>query len=176
MARSSKSGTTTKTTKARVTAAGPKPRGATSVTTSKASTTSKAAAAETANPRAHLRAVAPPETVQEPTATPPADMPADAANDTENRFKRQALLEAVCAKTPIKRSDAKTLVDLVLDELGRAIDVHDELILPPLGKFAIKRRNTEAAGGDILTIKLKRMPEAGGTSSETPLAAPREDG
>lgn len=175
MARSSKSGTTTKTTKARVTAAGPKPRGATSVTTSKASTTSKAAAAETANPRAHLRAVAPPETVQEPTA-PSADMPADGANDTDGRFKRQALLEAVCAKTPIKRSDAKTLVELVLDELGRAIDVHDELILPPLGKFAIKRRNTEGAGGDILTIKLKRMPEAGGTSSETPLAAPRKDG
>lgn len=97
---------------------------------------------------------------------------------TDARFKRQALLDAVCATAPVKRSDAKTLIDVVLDELGRAIDANDELILPPLGKLSIKRRNTEGAGGDVLTIKLKRISDAGtsGGAKQSPLAATSEDG
>jgi nucleoid DNA-binding protein len=171
MARSSKTGSSTKTTKARATPAGPKAR----------STTPAVAPVKQESPttpqRAHLRAVAPPQ----PTpATPPMaeEGPTAQAGAADARFKRQALLEAVCAKTPIKRSDAKTLVEVVLEELGRAIDANDELVLPPLGKLSIKRRNTEGAGGDVLTIKLKRVSDAGAGSGEkeSPLAAADEDG
>ncbi|WP_439140034.1 HU family DNA-binding protein [Roseicyclus sp.] len=171
MARSSKSGTSTRTTKARATAAGPKARGAAASTTPAVAPIKQDTAA--APQRGHLRAVEPPKQDTTPDA---AKEPAVAAAP-DTRFKRQALLDAVCAKAPVKRTDAKTLIDVLLDELGRAIDSNDELVLPPLGKLSIKRRNTEGAGGDVLTIKLKRANDAGagGGDKETPLAAAGED-
>lgn len=174
MARSSKSGTSPRTTKARATAAGPKARGTAAGTTPAVAPAKQDTAA--APQRAHLRAVEP--SVQDATPDNTAkESPVAVAAAPDTRFKRQALLDAVCAKAPIKRTDAKTLIDVLLDELGRAIDSNDELILPPLGKLSIKRRNTEGAGGDVLTIKLKRANDAGagGGDKETPLAAADED-
>ena len=122
--------------------------------------------------RAHLRAV----TDSDAEATTPA-----AAGD-DGRFKRGDLIEAVCEKTSLKRSDARIVLDLVLQELGRALDRNEDLVLPPLGKLMVKKRKPDADGPDILTVKIRR-PAAGsdgagagaGDGGETPLADPDED-
>jgi hypothetical protein len=168
MARNEKPETSPKTTKARATPAGPKSRSKTKAVDSGDVVVS---VSDAATPRAaHLRAVTPAETGEA------AAQPVEDAGAADTRFKRQALLEAVCARTPMKRGEVKTLVELVLEELGRAIDAHDELALPPLGKLSIKRRNSEGSGGDILSIKLKRAKDAADAGDETPLAAAGEDG
>ena len=168
MARNEKPETSPKTTKARATPAGPRSRSKTKAVDSGDVVVS---VSDAATPRAaHLRAVTAAETGEA------AAQPVEDAGATDTRFKRQALLEAVCARTPMKRGEVKTLVELVLEELGRAIDAHDELALPPLGKLSIKRRNSEGSGGDILSIKLKRAKDAADAGDETPLAAAGEDG
>jgi nucleoid DNA-binding protein len=169
MARNEKPETSPKTTKARATPAGPKSRSKTKAVDSGDVVVS---VSDAATPRAaHLRAVTAAETGEAAAAQPVED-----AGAADTRFKRQALLEAVCARTPMKRGEVKTLVELVLEELGRAIDAHDELALPPLGKLSIKRRNSEGSGGDNLSIKLKRAKDAADAGDETPLAAAGEDG
>ena len=92
-------------------------------------------------------------------------------------FKRLDLIEAVCARAKIKRSDAKTIVELTLEEMGRALLDHGELVLPPLGKLSVKQRRPKTAGGETLILKLR---PAGGTrankNGSNPLAAARGDG
>jgi len=98
----------------------------------------------------------------------------DAAQDT--RFKRPDLIEAVAERTSLKRADAKVVLELVLEELGRALDTNEELVLPPLGKVMVKKRKPDDDGPDILTIKIRRPRPASGGTGETPLADPGEAG
>ena len=90
-------------------------------------------------------------------------------------FRRPDLIGAVAARTALKRSDAKALIELTLEEIGRALDAGEELVLPPLGKISVKKRK-ETGGGDMLTVKLKRSPaSAEDAAEETPLAEPDGD-
>ncbi|NKX46464.1 HU family DNA-binding protein [Roseicyclus persicicus] len=122
--------------------------------------------------RAHLRAVETAEAADPETAAP-------AAPD-DGTVRRSDLIEAVAARTALKRSDAKVVIDLVLDEIGRALDRSDELALTPLGKLSVKKRKPDASGPDILTVRVRRPrdagAEAGADGGETPLADPGEDG
>jgi hypothetical protein len=125
--------------------------------------------------RPHLRAVKP--VSEAPAVTEGADSVAEGEGAQDGRFRRSDLLEAVCARSPMKRSDAKVLLELVLDELGQAIERRDELILPPLGKLSVKRRKPEGGAADVLTLKLRRGGPAGAArGDESPLADPDEDG
>ena len=61
----------------------------------------------------------------------------------------------------MRRADLKVMMELVLEEMGKLLDDGDEVVLPPLGKLAVKKKRVERPGGDMLTIKLKRLtPEA----------------
>lgn len=95
------------------------------------------------------------------------------------RFKRPDLIEAVAERTALKRADAKVVLELVLQELGRALDENEELVLPPLGKLMVKKRKPDADGPDILTVKIRRPRDGVGETQaegESPLADPGEDG
>lgn len=174
MARSGKTDISTGSTKLRATPAGPKSR---SKTDQAAPNDAQPSKAEAVGPRTgHLRAVVAEEVMTPAESDAATQGKATAEADSDPRFKRQALLEAVCARTPMKRGEVKTLVELVLDELGHAIDRNDELILPPLGKLSIKRRNAEGKSGDLLNMKLKRTKDMGVSGDDAPLAAAGEDG
>lgn len=86
-------------------------------------------------------------------------------------FKRRDLIQAVSERADLKKSDVREFVDLVLDEMSKALTEGKELILPPMGKITIKRR-TAQTNGDMLVakIKLKTREEAGADSSEDALA------
>ncbi|MBF9050674.1 hypothetical protein GTA62_14520 [Roseobacter sp. HKCCD9010] len=85
-------------------------------------------------------------------AVPAKDSAVDAA---AGKIKRGDLLDAVAARCALKRSDLRIAVELVLDELGTALDSGKDLVIPPLGKVVVKRRN-EAKNGDVLITRIKR--------------------
>lgn len=101
-----------------------------------------------------------------PDPTPVAE---DAAADLT--FRRPDLIQAVAERSALKRSDCKLVLELVLEELGKALDARDELALPPLGKLSIKKRKTLGAG-EMLTVKLKRPSPS---ASAAPDAEPEDD-
>ncbi|MDG3042704.1 HU family DNA-binding protein [Roseicyclus marinus] len=152
---------TTKAAGPKATPAGPKRR----------ATSTKAAKPEVAaaEARPHLRAV-------EPVAVAPVEAESRDEVAADGRYRRNDLLEAVCARSAIKRSEARQIVELVLDELGLALERRDELIVPPLGKLSVKRRRPEGGGSDVLTLKLRRAGSNAGKAGESPLADPGEDG
>ena len=153
-------------------------------------TAGKSAGADTAPggaQRGHLRAVTiePVEPAEGQGSRDTAETGAEGGNDS--RFKRPDLIEAINKRTALKRSDAKIVLDLVLDELGKALDRNEELVLPPLGKLMVKSRKPDADGPDILTVKIRRPRDAGeagdeegdkeaGEAGDNPLADPGEDG
>ena len=132
-------------------------------------------AAKAAEARTHLRAVS---FQAEAPAAP--DVGGAEAASTDPRFKRPDLIEAVSQRTALKRSDAKVVLELVLDELGKALDQNDKLVMPPLGKLMVKNRKLDADGPDILTVKIRRPRDAaedgGEGKGDSPLADPGEDG
>ncbi|OAN84430.1 hypothetical protein A8B78_07065 [Jannaschia sp. EhC01] len=107
---------------------------------------------------------------------PTTDAPnAEAAPAPEDdRLKRPDLIEAVAKRVSLKRSEAKMVFDVVLDEIGKALDGSDEIVVPPLGKLMVKKR-LEKPGGDMLTLKLKRAQADPAAGDVAPLAEAEED-
>jgi nucleoid DNA-binding protein len=114
------------------------------------STSRSASAAKAKSPAAKATAETP-----VPKAADAAPAPAPEAVVTE-RARRGDLLDALSERSPMRRADLKVMMELVLEETGRLLDEGDEIVLPPLGKLSVKKR-VERPGGDMLTIKLKRL-------------------
>ncbi|MEJ6388416.1 HU family DNA-binding protein [Gymnodinialimonas ulvae] len=86
-------------------------------------------------------------------------------------LRRPDLIQAIADRVSLKRSEAKMVFDVVLDEIGKALDANDEVIVPPLGKMMVKKRIAKPNGA-MLTVKLKRA-EADPTAGDVaPLGAP----
>ena len=79
-------------------------------------------------------------------------------------FRRPDLIGAVAARSALKRSEVKEVLDLVLDELGAALDARDMVILPPLGKIVIKARKGSGSAS-VLTAKIRRPAAQDGGAS-----------
>ena len=92
----------------------------------------------------------------------------------DDRLKRPDLIEAIAKRVSLKRSEAKMVFDVVLDEIGKALDASDEVVVPPLGKLMVKKR-LEKPGGNMLTIKLKRADADPAAGDVAPLADVDED-
>ncbi len=111
------------------------------------------------------------------TATPVAASAQSAAGSTApaDALRRPDLIQAIADRVSLKRSEAKMVFDVVLDEIGKALDANDEVIVPPLGKMMVKKRIDKPKGA-MLTVKLKRA-EADPTAGDVaPLAKPAEQG
>ena len=79
-------------------------------------------------------------------------------------FRRPDLIGAVAARSALKRPEVKEVLDLVLDELGAALDARDMVILPPLGKIVIKARKGSGSAS-VLTAKIRRPAAQDGGAS-----------
>jgi len=118
-----------------------------------AATATRGASAAKAKTPAARKTVKPPV----PKAAHPALAPAPAPEPVvTERARRGDLLDALAERSPMRRADLKVMMELVLEEMGKLIDDGDEIVLPPLGKLTVKKR-VERPGGDMLTIKLKRL-------------------
>jgi nucleoid DNA-binding protein len=107
---------------------------------------------------------------------PKADTASDDSGSTgpDDRLRRPDLIEAIAARVSLKRSEAKMVFDVVLDEIGKALDASDEVVVPPLGKLMVKKRDVKP-GGPMLTLKLKRADVAPMAGDLPPLADAGED-
>ncbi|GAA5081500.1 HU family DNA-binding protein [Roseibacterium beibuensis] len=123
----------------------------------------------TAPAPAPLRAV---ESATKNTAAP--ETPAQGDNDSADRAKRPDLLDAIASRSALKRSEVKLVMDLMLDEMGKLLDTHEEVAVPPLGKLMVKKR-MEKPGGHMLTLKLKRATGGADGASGTTVDKPAKD-
>lgn len=132
------------------------------------STTRKSTAAgkrPRTGPRKRVLKPPAPKPAPEPAAPPPetgaaaaADGPAPVSNDKV--MKRGDLLAAMAARSPMKKPDLRVAMELALDEIGKALDSGHDLVLPPLGKLAVKRRKANEKG-DVLITRIKRQKPSG---------------
>jgi nucleoid DNA-binding protein len=132
-------------------------------TRTKSPATPKAAASatrRTATAKAKPTTAAPPKAVAELASEPEAEG-VEASPLATDRAKRSDLLDAVAERSALRRGDLRVAMDLVLEELGKLLDAGDEVVVPPLGKLSVKKR-VARDGGDMLTVKLKRLPGDGG--------------
>lgn len=148
----------TKSTKRKSTSAGPRRTGTLGTTTS---------AVSTPEPVVAVVEDAAPDTA--PDTVAPSATPAD-----DDRLRRPDLIEAIAARVSLKRSEAKMVFDVVLDEIGKALDASDEVVVPPLGKLMVKKR-MEKPNGSMLTLKLKRAAADPAAGDVAPLAKADED-
>lgn len=82
-------------------------------------------------------------------------------------LRRRDFLERVAENSDFRPNQIKPIMDVVLDELGKALAAGEELNLPPFGKVTVNRtKQTEKA--DIAVVKLRRKRALEG--EETPLA------
>lgn len=70
-------------------------------------------------------------------------------------IKKGPLLDDVVAKCGVKRSDAKLVLDAVLDVLGGYLVKGEDLQLPPLGKIKVVKTKEVGKGGKAITLKLR---------------------
>ena len=104
------------------------------------------------------KAAAPKSAPPKPPVTPiPPERPSPVVTE---RARRGDLLDAMDDRSPMRRADLKVVMEMMLEEMGKLLDAGDELVLPPLGKMTVKKR-VERSGGDMLTVKLKRLPDSG---------------
>ncbi len=147
----------TKTTARKSTSAGPR--------RSTAKSTRATAATSEAKPAA-VAAKAPVGVVEQSAA---------AAPKSDDRLRRPDLIEAISARVSVKRSDVKMVMDVMLDELGKALDGADEIVVPPLGKLMVKKR-LDKPNGRMLTVKLKRAQPEPFAGDVPPLANAGDEG
>jgi nucleoid DNA-binding protein len=79
-------------------------------------------------------------------------------------LRKKALIEAVTARSGIKRKDVKPTIEAMLAVLGEAIAEGRDINLPDLGKFKITR-SKKLANGEVFTVRI-RQPKA--KPAETP--------
>lgn len=128
----------TKTTKAKTTAAKPAkaaPKTATKTKIAKATATTPA-------PKATVVGAAKPVVAGAP-------------------IKKPELIERVMAETGMKKKDVRPVVEAMLTVLGRALSDGEELVAPPLGKVMVKRVK-ELPNARVMNVKIRHPLNAGG--------------
>ncbi len=99
---------------------------------------------------------------------PAAEPAAESAGAPGAVLKKKELLDRVVARSGVKKSEARDIVEAVLAELGAALARGEGLNLPPLGKAKVNRTRDNAQG-EVLIVKLRRGGE-GKETAQTPLA------
>ena len=155
----------TKSAKRKSTSAGPRRSGTLSTAASRQPDVATAAP---------VSAPAPEPEISEEAQVAASDTSGSQDGADDERLRRPDLIEAVAKRVSLKRSEAKMVFDVVLDEIGKALDGSDEVIVPPLGKIMVKKR-MEKPGGTMLTLKLKRSDEDPAAGDVGPLAEAEED-
>mmetsp|Transcript_31068 Transcript_31068/g.53107 ORF Transcript_31068/g.53107 Transcript_31068/m.53107 type:complete len:158 (+) Transcript_31068:48-521(+) len=84
-------------------------------------------------------------------------------------MRKRELIDAVVAKSGIKKKDAKPVVEAMLHVLGSALQDGRELNLQPMGKVKVNREKKMAAG-KVLIAKIRQARDL----PASPVAAEQE--
>ncbi|MEL7097871.1 MAG: HU family DNA-binding protein [Pseudomonadota bacterium] len=85
-------------------------------------------------------------------------------------MNKKELIEAVVARSGIKKKDAKPTIEAMLDVLGEALAEGRELNLQPMGKIKVKRAK-ELANAKVMVTRV-RQSKPGASAAPTPETAP----
>ncbi|TMM54387.1 HU family DNA-binding protein [Sulfitobacter sabulilitoris] len=101
-----------------------------------------------------------PAPVTASTATPANPTAPSVVNSAETVvlgpiLRKKELIDRVVERSGIKKKDAKPVVEAMLAELGEALAENRELVLPPFGKFKIKREKT-MPNGRAMVVKVRQ--------------------
>ncbi|MEM6761160.1 MAG: HU family DNA-binding protein, partial [Pseudomonadota bacterium] len=87
-------------------------------------------------------------------------------------YRKKELLDAVAAKTGMKRSEVKKVIDATLFEMGAALQDSRDLNLQPFGNVKINRERKLSAGRVLVTrIRQARDLATDDTGQAAPAAA-----
>ena len=86
-------------------------------------------------------------------------------------MKKPELLDAVVARTNLKKRDVKPAVEAALAVIAEALVRGDDINLPPMGKLRVVKSKPLDAGAHVLTLKLRTMKTAAQAMSADPDAA-----
>ena len=163
---------TPKTTTPKTTAAKPAvtPRKTPIVTTRPVSTPVAAPAAAKPDPKVIKAEPVVADSAKEDAAATPKVVRIDGAAPATDLKKRE-LVDAVVARSGIKKKDAKPVVESLLAVLGDALADGRELNLPPFGKLRINRTE-EKPGYRVIVCKLRQNTTP--APVKEPLAEPAE--
>jgi len=86
-------------------------------------------------------------------------------------MRKKELIDAVVARSGIKKKDAKPVVEAMLDVLGDALSEGRELNLQPLGKVMVKKSKDLPAGKVMITRIRQSKPATDGENTVPSAAA-----
>lgn len=89
-------------------------------------------------------------------------------------MKKPELLDAVVARTNLKKRDVKPAVEAALAVLGDALREGTELNLPPLGKLRIVKNKDLGDGVSVMTLKLRTAKHAALSAESGPAGVKSE--
>ena len=95
------------------------------------------------------------KTTQETTAASPETSIQSPDKDSGHVLTKPQLLDAVVARTNLKKRDVKPAVEAALMLLGDALREGKDLNLPPLGKVRLVKSKDLENGVAVLTLKLR---------------------
>ncbi len=91
------------------------------------------------------------------TTKPPEPKPAE----TEPvLMKKPELLDAVVARTNLKKRDVKPAVEAALAVIAEALVKGSDVNLPPMGKLRVVKSKELGEGAHVLTLKLRTTKNA----------------
>lgn len=140
--------------------------------TAKKSTAKPATAASATQPAADSAAKAAAVASVEKAAPKPTVITSEAPALSAPEMKKKELIEAVVARSGIKKKDAKPVVEAMLAILGEELGNGREMNLNPLGKVKINRIK-KLAKGRVVMCKL-RQNEQQENAGKDPLAKAAE--
>ena len=97
----------------------------------------------------------------EPVATP--------SHDQTDMMKKPDLLDAVVAKTNLKKRDVKPALEAAFAIMADALRDGQALNLPPLGKMRVIKSKEMEGGASVVTVKL-RTPKNASVAATTGVA------
>ncbi len=83
-------------------------------------------------------------------------------------MKKPEFLDAVVARTNLKKRDVKPAAEAALAVIAEALVRGDEVNLPPMGKLRVIKSKPLDAGAHVLTLKLRTMKTAAPAPSAPP--------
>jgi len=81
--------------------------------------------------------------------------------ETSLVLKKPELLDAVVARTNLKKRDVKPAIEAALSMIGDALRDGADVNLPPLGKLRVVKTKALDEGAVVLTLKLRTPKHAG---------------
>lgn len=76
------------------------------------------------------------------------------------QMKKPELLDAVVARTNLKKRDVKPAVEAALAVIGDALARGEQVNLPPMGKLRVIKAKELGDGAQVLTLKLRTSKNA----------------